>query len=273
MNEAFSNLLKKPWVIPVSVGVISAGAGASIGYLFGVKRTASVMDVKIDEFQEWMHEVIHELDEDSEEPESDEVDEIVLHDLSDLKDVITEEGYFDYSKDVAMPEDEEYAESGEDDTYSDVIVIEPEDGEAYSPEIEFNVFSESSDDWDYNIEDRYREENPDGPYVLHEDEYIRNDLGFRQETLTYYLSDDILADESGTPVYNYSKLTGALRFGHGSNDENIVYIRNSGIRMEWEILRHSGWYTKEVHGIDIEDSYENEDLRHENAPRKFRGEY
>lgn len=137
-----------------------------------------------------------------------------------------------------------------------------------------NVFStppgrEEYPEWDYDVEDKVREANPDGPYVLNVDEFSRNDLGYRQETLTYYVQDDILADQHDTPVYNYRNLTGDLKFGYGSNDPNVVYIRNAGIRMEWEILFHDASFAEEVHGLLVEEEYEEKDLKH-SADRKFR---
>jgi hypothetical protein len=275
MNEAISNFVKKPWVIPASA-VFAAGVGASIGYFVSKKiiekqtledtETAEVYEYGIEEDERIY--VMHIPEDLNSFVEDDADEEVVLHDLSDLKNVITEEGYFNYSKESAMVENDTEEVSDED-----IFLNEPEDGEAYSPEVVVNVFADSDDDWDYAVEDKYREANPDGPYVLHEDEYIRNDLGFRQSTLTYYSKDEILADDNETPMYNFKALTGDLRFGHGSGNENIVFVRNAALRMEWEILFHNGWFMKEVHGLDVEQSFEEEDLKHGNTPRKFKGEY
>jgi hypothetical protein len=132
-----------------------------------------------------------------------------------------------------------------------------------------NVFHSNISSWDYDTEIAQRGEGL--PYVIHYDEFMGGESGYNQETLTYYEKDDILADQSDTPIYNYPKLLGDLNFGHGSNDSNVVYIRNDQVHMEWEVLRHSGSYSEEVVGYSIEEEYEAQDLKHANH-LKFRME-
>lgn len=149
---------------------------------------------------------------------------------------------------------------------SEDIVIEEE-----IPEITYenrNVFSDGElSHWDYESELLYRGDGQ--PYIIHYDEFMNNETNYPQETLTYYQEDDIVADQQDSPIYNYASLMGELRFGHGSNDPNVVYIRNDQIHMEWEILLHHGSFSYEVAGIDKIQEYESEDLRHSNN-RKFR---
>jgi len=129
-----------------------------------------------------------------------------------------------------------------------------------------NVFAKEDDEWNYENELATRTKKI--PYVIHEDEFILDEMGFTQETLTYYAGDDIMADGQDTPLYNYEGLMGELMFGHGTKDPNVVYIRNEGIRMEWEILRHSGFFEVEVLGHTIEDQYTDKELKH--SVQKFR---
>jgi hypothetical protein len=56
-----------------------------------------------------------------------------------------------------------------------------------------------------------------------------------------------------------------LRFGYGSNDSNMVYVRNPRIEMDMEIVRSQGTYTKEVLGFDDEA-----ELKHSGRRRRFR---
>lgn len=140
------------------------------------------------------------------------------------------------------------------------------------PEITYenkNVFSNEASAWDYDSELQFR--NDGQPYIIHYDEFMSNETGYHQETLTYYRGDDIVADQQDSPIYNYSSLMGELRFGHGSNDPNVVYIRNDEIHMEWEVLLHEGSFSYEVAGVDKLEEYEAEDARNENN-RKFRME-
>lgn len=130
-----------------------------------------------------------------------------------------------------------------------------------------NVFTVEDKDWDYDLEVARR--RPDQPYILHQEEFINDEMGFRQETVTYYEGDDIMADQLDTPIYNFSTIMGDLEFGHGSRDANVVYIRNETMQMEWEVLRHKGMFAHEVLGLELEHEAENS-LKH--SVLKFRRE-
>lgn len=131
-----------------------------------------------------------------------------------------------------------------------------------------NVFPIQDDDWDYEAELSSRD--PEVPYVIHQEEFVEDEMGYHQETMTYYEGDDIMADPTDTPIYGYSGLMGELKFGHGSKDSNVVYIRNEKIHMEWEVLRHTSSFSEEVLGLQADAEAEKE-LRHSGV-QKFRRE-
>lgn len=115
-----------------------------------------------------------------------------------------------------------------------------------------NVFSAELPSWDWDSQEANR--GPKDPYVIHYEEFINAEAeGFRQETLIWYAGDDVLADQLDEPIANYRTLTGELDWGLGSNDPNIVYIRNPRIKIEWEIVRHTGHFAIEVLGNSIEE--------------------
>lgn len=130
-----------------------------------------------------------------------------------------------------------------------------------------NVFTIDDAEWDYEAELKARSKHE--PYIIHRDEFFADEMDFRQTTVTYYEGDDILADENETPIYNHAGLLGDLRFGHGSGDNNVVYIRNEVMNTEWEVLRHTGSYQIEVIGLHVQQEHERGDLRHSAVP-KFR---
>jgi hypothetical protein len=45
------------------------------------------------------------------------------------------------------------------------------------------------------------------------------------------------------------------RFGHGSNDPSIVYIRNDTLEIIYEVVKSPHYYAEEVHGFKHEDLY------------------
>lgn len=129
---------------------------------------------------------------------------------------------------------------------------------AETPEIETrNVFKDAKDDanvvdsWDNHAELRRR--SPDEPYVIHIDEKDAFE-DYSDMSLTYYEADDVLCNERDeiVPHEERDQLVGEKnlnRFGHGSNDPSIVYVRNDRLEMVLEVVRSPNSYSEEVHGI------------------------
>jgi len=150
----------------------------------------------------------------------------------------------------------------------DVEAATPEEAQEIAEEaIAVTVFRTTGDDWDYEAELATR--TPERPYVIHQDEFVSCESNFNQDTLTYYERDDIMADSDDTPLYDYKKLMGDLLFGHGTNDPNVVYIRNEKLELEWEVLLHTGSFAEEVLGVEIERE---EDTKLQHSVLKMRRE-
>jgi hypothetical protein len=113
-----------------------------------------------------------------------------------------------------------------------------------------NVF-ETRDGWDWEIE-RAQRQNQD-IYIIHRDEYGESDA--EQTTLSYYGGDDVLCDENDHIVDNQVRLVGNCldRFGHGSGDRNVVYVRNELLDIDLEVVKSDKTYAEEVHGFKHED--------------------
>ena len=144
---------------------------------------------------------------------------------------------------------EEFEIIGDGETQATVTVVLSDDG-----------------GWDMEAELATRGDGTQ-PYIIHQDEYINDEMGFHQSTVTYYAGDNIMADTDDTVIYNHDATMGPLRFGHGTRDETVVYIRNEGIMQEWEVMFNPGHYAQEVMGLQMEQAAEDE-LRH--SVLKFR---
>jgi hypothetical protein len=69
----------------------------------------------------------------------------------------------------------------------------------------------------------------------------------------YYFEDGVYADENSEQIDHPQTLIGAnahLHFGEESADPDVVYIRNSRLEIDYEIIREKGTYKKEVLGIE-----------------------
>lgn len=132
-----------------------------------------------------------------------------------------------------------------------------------------NIFDDSdNDEWDYKTELESRTD--DAPYIIHVDEFVAGESGWgSNSTLTWYEGDNILCDSTDKPIYNAQETVGELRFGHGSKDPNIVYVRNPKLQTEYEILRDEGSYQEIVLGEQIEAEGRSADLKHSHQ-RRFR---
>jgi len=125
-----------------------------------------------------------------------------------------------------------------------------------------------SEGWVWETELAGRDE--DGFYILHKDEFYRDERDYTQTTLTYYQGDDILVDQESVPVYNYFHIVGDLQFGHGSDSDTVFFVRNCKLKAEYEIVLDDGKYSVEILGLDAEvETEEDTGLKHS---RHFREE-
>ncbi|MCA9367086.1 hypothetical protein KC887_02335 [Candidatus Kaiserbacteria bacterium] len=187
-------------------------------------------------------------------------------------------------------EDEEYTE--DDDGYDDIrAAFVEEDGYVVNPRMDpstirlgapmtkeeihgteeeaveedpeiYNVFAASNEGWDWEVESAER--TTIKPYILHQEEYFNDEKGYDQTTLTYYEGDETLCDDQQLPIPNLKSILGAknLQWGHGTANQDCVYIRNDRLKAEYEVLRDPGMYAVEVLGNDVEDAYAEADLKH-----------
>lgn len=125
-----------------------------------------------------------------------------------------------------------------------------------------NIFEEAEVNHVWNWHEERRRRSPDIPYVIHYDE--RHELDFEIVTLTYYTRDDVLCNDRDE-VIDPDKRDALIgdgnldRFGHGSNDASIVYVRNDELELIYEIVKSPHSYSEEVHGFSHYDatSYKN----------------
>lgn len=117
---------------------------------------------------------------------------------------------------------------------------------------EVNVFRDDT----FDLEEEIKFRTLDKPYIITHDEFYGAEKDYDTHTLTYYVLDDTLTDEHDKPLEQTDKLVGddhLLRFGSGSKDRNIVFVRNDRLGIDYEIIRSKGSYLEEVLGMPNED--------------------
>ncbi|HMS83595.1 MAG TPA: hypothetical protein PKD12_08095 [Nitrospira sp.] len=113
---------------------------------------------------------------------------------------------------------------------------------------------EPADTWNYEQEVASR--GAVYPYVIHHDEYVINEDEHEQVTLTYYSGDDVLADERDQVMPDREAVVGLEnleKFGHGSEDPNVVYVCNPRLEVDYEVVRSEGKFATEVHGFSDDE--------------------
>ena len=179
----------------------------------------------------------------------------------------THKKIFDTPQEAAealLNNDEDLREQYEEEVVRYITIDNDAPDDEDLTEVSHNVFTDATptSEWDPEVEEAAR--TTDAPYILEHDEFYNSD--FNTQTLTWYEVDEVLAAEDDSLVEDIDGIVGEqnlTRFGHGSRDNNVLYIRNPKIDMDFEVIRAQGSYAEIVHGIG---------LQHEDRPgiRKFR---
>lgn len=252
MNEHISKIINSPHRDKVLIGLGSFLLGAGSGVIIGFRRGRMQTEEEIDRIDASIRQATSEYRD------------------TDLPEEIVKEGpvpllIVDADEYKARTAGEDFVRqiTGDDDIVDIPVLVGDDEPDVISQ----NVFAGNDIEWDHDEEVKTRSE--DKPYILHKDEFYENEKDYTQVTLTYYAGDNIVASEDDQIVNNYENVTGPLRFGHGSGDTKVFYVRNDKAKAEYEIVRHDGRFEVEVLGFEIESTARAGDLKHERLS-KFR---
>lgn len=288
MNERIGIYARNPIVTLAGGGVVGAAIGATAMYLHNKRSIhilAKEMQILCEEYEELKKDRF--LNKQALARTVNETHEAMRHlrnlgvtVLSNLDDMAPGDHPEIVIERIVQPTDQELASFSYDgnEVIGHVLDVRETDGgieadieltEEGSELIRRNIFDDANDNWDYELERSSR--TKENPYVIHADEFNADEFGWSsQTTLTWYEGDQILTDSNDVPIYNPHTVVGELRWGHGSGDPNVVYIRNERLQAEYEVLRDEGSYEIIVLGGIIEEEYDKTDLKHSKHPLKFR---
>jgi hypothetical protein len=232
-------------LVLAGVAVVCLGVGGYVGYRVATKRAQAKFEALLEEevlAAKAFYKRVNKVDE-FETPESA-VAALVPNEVVEAMDSYQgKDGKVAYNR-VTRVSDEEA------DELEDAVV-------------QHNVFDAAVTDptaWDYQHEVALRESQPDKPYVISFEEFHENEVNHDQETMTYYRGDDTLSDSKDKAIDDTEYTVGddnLLRFGAGSHDANVVYVRNEKISQDFEIILSEGQYQVDVLGMEPPD-----ELRH-----------
>jgi len=90
------------------------------------------------------------------------------------------------------------------------------------------------------------------PYTIPTQSFVDEFPEFAKITLTYYDEDDTLADENENPIDNIAQVIGdeaLTQFGSNPDDENVIYVRNEVLSIDYEVIRSNLSYKRDVLGF------------------------
>lgn len=251
----------KSFAVAVASALSLAG-GLAAGHILTKKKLVSEFEVRLQEEIEGtrnFYAAVYKPDENNRPRTVREVAEDVLG-----QDAV--KAFHDYTQ-YSKGDKEEVAVEIEE---TEAVVEEPIEEEPAAP-IKRNIFEESKDgvtEFDYGLEVPRR--GPTRPFIITFDEFNEGAEGFETISLTYFEGDDTLMDDQQMPFSDSDGVVGddnLTRFGYGSGDANMLYIRNPGSQIDFEVARSKGKFAVEVLGLD------DDEITHSDRPRgtrKFR---
>ena len=198
--------------------LVGAGIGIAIGFTVGYKVAEKRLQTKYSKLAE---EEISEMREHYQQ-------KMVAVEPKPPLDKVMKERYSEVELQAIKETNAQFPP--EEEVQEGVVVQEVEET------TQVNVFD--SEDWNYAAEIAKRD--PEVPYIIHVDEFSQNEPEHDQLTYTYYEVDDVLADQQENTIDDMDAVIGLGnlgRWGHGSKDEHIVYIRNEEMKTDFEVVR------------------------------------
>lgn len=212
--------------VVIGASMASAAAASAVTWFLGVKKVEKEYEERLD--YEVKESVAHLLEEkvDHDPTASEEIDEEDVElpfeddESDDVERVFPDRGKMDLDELKNRNNVTQYHQ-----------IVKTEEYSSDEPEvIEPPVVGETS--WDPGDEDIS---------VISRDIFMENLSEFEQSTLTWF-QDEAVVDLDSELVHDHELLIGSGRppFGQMSEDENIVYIRNHKIKMEYEVIQDPG---------------------------------
>lgn len=217
----------------VGVGVVSAGVGATVSHILTKKKYTAIADAEIEAVRD-SYRILRK-----EGPLA--TPESAAEHLTELREAETKV--------------EEYTEKLEELGYIKEVTDEDMEDNALEGAEPLKVGDKVGR---YTVTDRVipaaiEPPSETEPYVIREEEFMEGFENHGQVLLSYYPDDKTLCDESQVEVEDKDAIVGRTalgKFGQGSNDPRIVYVRNRKSETDYEITLMQGSYGHEVLGFD-----------------------
>lgn len=255
VNEVATNLeeaaevTRKLNTVGLSYLAVGIGVGAAVGFYFGYKfnrekiRAEAYKDAEFEVNQ--LREVYLKKTETLAREGSRDETTVIEGEVPEkpaLDDVVESLGY----REVAIPE----RPLAPPVPILDVADV-PEGALEDLPENPVGTSKSRDAGWNYEQELLHR--TPEAPYVIHQNEYEHSNQEYSKVEYNYYRIDETLTDsEDDHVVTDAEAVVGSanLKFGHGSDDVNVVYVRNDHLELDMQITRLNQSFEEAILGLD-----------------------
>jgi hypothetical protein len=227
--------MKNPRLIVTVAGVTSFGVGLVVGYKVAEKRLGDRFEQRLEDETADMREFYTNVKQKYNSPE-EAAKALIPKTEKEPEDPRVNPQKVNYNKIVKQ---EQYTSDGLDEFAED----NPEACEIDEKPVHRNVFEDN--------------QPPGVPRIITQDDFMANETGYEQTTLTYYLKGNVLTDQHDEVIDNAEEVIGPLaahNFGEGSSDPNTVHVRNDKIQMEFEVVKSERSYEEDVLGQDGSES-------------------
>lgn len=218
-----------PHLTAIAVGAGSLAVGISLGYKIAERRLSSQFEARLQRETAGMREFYQN----TKKPYATPQDAAAALILSKGSELLTEDA-----------EQEPITTVGDKIAYHKIVKKE------YGPK---EVVVDLPDQDDRIPEPQHHNLFIETPIIIDQEEFMQNDSGYEQSTLTFYRGDHVLTDERETVIEELDDVVGAenmTKFGQNSSDPNVLHIRNGRLQMEFEVCLSEGSYRQEVLGIE-----------------------
>lgn len=152
-----------------------------------------------------------------------------------------EEGYYEDEKNNLEVDDhyDHVVHRKNDETYMD----EARGNDQYKNE-EMESEIEIDNKYKKVVKGLYKKDFDDKPFVITELEFGNENHDYEKLTLLYY-DNGIITDENDDIIEKPLEVIGEdtlAYFGYGSDDKDLLYVRNNILRIDYEILRQNTNY-------------------------------
>lgn len=126
-----------------------------------------------------------------------------------------------------------------------VLAKQVEETEEVEDDEEDSPFEEDPVDYENYYQGKWKSEETKGytpPKIISFEKFNEHNPAYEQETLYFYMGNQVLANERDDIVDDIPHLIGdsLTKYGFDSNDERGIYVRNSNVGKDYEIIKIFG---------------------------------